>query len=210
VGCGNGYITEHLSAAFDKLVGIDVEPQRIDEFRRAVANDPRFHVLSMSSSALAFDDQCFDLVTSFEVLEHVPELERTADEMVRVCRTGGLVILSVPQVWFPFENHGLIVNGRMIDRKIPLLPYIRPLHRRFAAARVFSSRELDRLFVSRGLELIETAYAAPQFERAAAKPDSWERHFVFLRRMLDVAERKPVLRQLAGVSILKSYRKAAA
>lgn len=207
VGCGNGFITTHLAPAFGSVVGIDIEPERLDEFRHTVHGDPHFKVLWMSADALAFADAAFQLVTSFEVLEHVPDLEKTADEIVRVCSPGGVVAISVPQTGFPFENHGMVVGGRMINHKIPLLPYVRPLHRRLAAARVFSSAELDELFVGRGLELIETAFASPQFERAATQADSWERHFVFLRDFLEWSETVPGLRQVAGVSILKAYRK---
>jgi SAM-dependent methyltransferase len=187
-------------------VGIDVEPDRLSEFRQNVAGDQRYEILRMSADGLGFTDAAFSLVSAFEVLEHVPNLQATADEMVRVCKPGGLVVVSVPQVWFPFENHGMRWNGRAIHRKIPLLPYVRPLHRRLAMARVFSSRDLDKLFVPRGLRLLETAYAAPQFERAAAGP-SWERRFLFLRGTLNSCERLPILRELTGVSILKAYQK---
>lgn len=206
VGCGNGSITTRLANPFQRIIGIDVEPERLREFRLTVLGDDRYQVLWMSGDAVGFRDASFCMVTAFEVLEHVPNLQATADEMVRVCKPGGVVIISVPQVWFPFENHGIYLNGRTINQKIPLLPYIRPLHRKFATARVFSSGELDGIFISRGLRLVETAYAAPQFERAAAGR-SWERNFVFLRGMLDRCERTPILRELTGVSILKAYQK---
>jgi SAM-dependent methyltransferase len=207
VGCGNGNITRHLGQGFGKVVGIDIEPDRLDDFHAMVQGDPRYHILRMSSDALSFANNTFALVTSFEVLEHVPNLEKTIDEMVRVCRPDGVVALSVPQIWFPLENHGMVVNGRIIDHKIPLLPYLPALHRRFGAARVFSSHQLDQLFVGRGLEVLDTAYASPQFERAAANPRSWESHFTFLRKALDWSEKTPVVRQFTGVSILKAYRK---
>lgn len=206
VGCGNGSITSRLASRFERVVGIDVEPDRLSEFRRNVRGDERYEILRMSADALGFSDGTFCLVSAFEVLEHVPNLRATADEMVRVCKPGGFVVISVPQVWFPFENHGIYWNGRAIHRKIPLLPYIRPLHRRFGSARLFSARDLDILFVPRGLRLVETAYAAPQFERAAASP-SWERKFQFLRGTLDICERLPILRELTGVSMLKAYEK---
>jgi SAM-dependent methyltransferase len=207
VGCGNGFITTKVARAFQNMVGIDVEMDRLQDFQSAVRDDCRYRILRMSADALALPSNFFACVTSFEVLEHVPNLPGSVDEIVRVCRPGGIVIISVPQAWFPFENHGMFVNGRMIEEKIPLLPYIRPLHRRFAAARVFSSGDLDRLFLGRGLRLLETAYASPQFERAATDPHSWERRFVFLRDVLERCERTPVLKHLTGVSMLKAYQK---
>ena len=128
----------------------------------------------------------------------------------RACAPGGIVIISTPQVWFPFENHGITLGGCVIDKKIPLLPYVPPLHRRLSRARVCSSIALDRLFTSRGLKVLETAYATPQFERAAARRGTWESYLRFLRPVLDHCEHIPGLRQVTGVSILKAYSKSAA
>lgn len=111
-------------------------------------------------------------------------------------------------MWFPFENHGIRIGNKIYPRKIPFLPYVRPLDRRYSLARIFSSSEMDDLFVPRGMELLKTAYAAPQFERAAENTHSWESRFAFLRNFLGSCETIPVLRELTGVSMLKAYRKA--
>ncbi len=91
--------------------------------------------------------------------------------------------------------------------KIPLLPYIRPLHRKWSLARVFSSAEMARLFISKGMELLGTSYVAPQFERAAAQANSESK--LVLLAPLDRCEKVPGLRALTGVSMLKAYRKLA-
>lgn len=207
VGCGNGFITELVAARFDQVVGIDVEEKRLEDFRTHASGKSNFNVLWMSAAQIAFANECFSFVTSFEVLEHVIDLDASVQEIVRVCKRGGIIVVSVPQVWFPFENHGMRVGKTTYSSKIPVLPYIRPLHKRYSLARVFSSTEMNQLFLSRGTELLETSYAAPQFERAAAQSSSWESRFVFLRHLLGACERIPVLRALTGVSMLKAYRK---
>ena len=209
VGCGNGFITE-LTAAnadFDEVFGIDMEGERLEEFRNRSLDHPNYKLFQMSASQIAFESEYFSFITSFEVLEHVEDLNLAVGEIVRVCRRGGVVIISVPQVWFPIENHGCRIGDRTYECKVPLLPYIRPLHRKYSLARVFSSGEMDNLFLSRGLELLATGYASPQFERAGARASSWERKFIFLRSILVRCENIPILRVLTGVSMLKAYRK---
>lgn len=209
VGCGNGFITE-LAAAntdFDEVFGIDLEGERLEEFRTSSLARPNYKVLQMSASQMLFASEYFSFITSFEVLEHIEDLDVAVGEIVRVCRRGGVIVLSVPQVWFPIENHGCHIGDRTYEGKVPLLPYIPPLHRKYSLARVFSSGEMNNLFVSRGLELLATGYASPQFERASARANSWERRFVFLRSILNRCESIPVLRALTGVSMLKAYRK---
>jgi SAM-dependent methyltransferase len=207
VGCGNGFITELVAPDFDEVVGIDVERLRLEDFRAHAGNKSNFRILQMSAARIEYPSEFFPFLTSFEVLEHVPDLGASVHEMVRVCRRGGIIVVSVPQVWFPFENHGARIGNWIYSGKVPGLPYIRPLHRKFSLARVFSSAEMDWLFLSRGMELLGTSYVSPQFERAAAQASSWESRLVPLTHILDRCEKIPVLRALTGVSMLKAYRK---
>lgn len=207
VGCGNGFITEYIASEFDEVVGIDMENERLEDFRAHASANPRYRIMEMSAANIEFPNDVFSFITSFEVLEHVANLEKSVQEIARVCRRGGVLIISVPQVWFPFENHGVRLGQTTYERKIPLLPYIRPLHRKYSLARVFSSNQMDDLFLSRGMELLATAYVPPQFERAAANKNSWESKITFLRSVLERCETIPFLRVLTGVSMLKAYRK---
>ena len=207
VGCGNGFITEKVAQSFDEVVGIDVEPDRLGDFRLHAPAGPIHTIKEMSAEAIGFTSEYFSLVTAFEVLEHVADLEASVREIVRVCRPGGLIVVSVPQVWFPFENHGMRVGKATYNRKVPLLPYLRPLHKRYSLARVFSSAQLDQLFLPLGTHVLATGYVAPQFERAASNRDSWERKLRFIRPLLDRCESVPLLRCLTGVSMLKAYLK---
>lgn len=207
VGCGNGFITEYVAKSFDHVVGIDVEANRLEEFRYNVNNNSKYTIFEMSSDKIEFPDKYFSFITSFEVLEHVIDIEMTVNEMIRVCDIGGVIIVSVPQIWFPFENHGVKIGNRIFEHKIPFLPYIRPLHRKYSLARVFSSTGLDNLFTTRGLRLLETAYISPQFERAGSNEHSWENRLIFLRSILEMCENIPILRVLTGVSMIKAYQK---
>ncbi|MCC6435854.1 MAG: class I SAM-dependent methyltransferase [Acidimicrobiales bacterium] len=206
VGCGNGFITRLVGDRFESISGIDVEPERLDEFRLAVTGDDRYRIHNGSAASLPFGPNTFDLVTSFEVLEHVDDLDGAVRELVRVVRPHGLIVISTPQAWFPLETHGMRWRGRDLEQKIPLLPYVRPLHRRLALARVFTARELDRRFAAAGCAPLETAYASPQFERQAAGAGTWESKVQRIRPLLDACERIPVLRAITGVSLLKAYR----
>lgn len=181
VGCGNGFITERVAPGFDEIVGIDVEHMRLEEFRSQAALGPSFKILLMSADKIDLPNESFSLITCFEVLEHVASLDMVAQEMIRLCRRRGVIVVSTPQVWFPFENHGARIGNRTYSFTIPLLRWVRPLHRKYSLARVFSSAEMDRLFLSQETELLGTSYATPQFERDATRDGSWESRLAFLR-----------------------------
>jgi ubiquinone/menaquinone biosynthesis C-methylase UbiE len=190
------------------VFGIDTEEQRLHDFIENIGRDMKYKILNASVEKMPFPDEHFLFVTSFEVLEHVSDLGACTNELVRVLARGGVLVVSVPHVLFPVENHGIRVGRYVFEGKIPFLPYLRPLHKMCSLARVFSSTEMDRLFIERKLELLETAYASPQFERAAANPSSWESKLAFLRPVLDKFESVPLLRALSGVSMLKAFRKS--
>lgn len=48
----------------------------------------------LSDEKLPFPDQTFDLVTSFSVIEHMPDKRRAVDEAVRILRPGGALAIS--------------------------------------------------------------------------------------------------------------------
>ena len=61
---------------------------------------------------LPFPDDYFDLVLSHEVLEHVQDDQQAINEILRVLKPGGRLILFVPNRGYPFETHGIFWKGK--------------------------------------------------------------------------------------------------
>ncbi|PYV66685.1 MAG: hypothetical protein DMG96_41615 [Acidobacteria bacterium] len=66
-----------------------MEEERLEDFRAHVNGKPNFQILLMSAAKIEFPNEFFPFITTFEVLEHVPELAASVREMVRVCTQGG-------------------------------------------------------------------------------------------------------------------------
>jgi glycosyltransferase involved in cell wall biosynthesis/SAM-dependent methyltransferase len=84
-----------------QVTTVDVE----EEHGGAEVNrDPRVRFVVADATALPFDDASFDVVTFFDVLEHIPDDARAAKEAMRVLRPGGFVLVTSPsQHWrFPY------------------------------------------------------------------------------------------------------------
>jgi len=203
VGCGNGAFTIGLGRDFSEVYGIDVEETRLAEFHQKVeARDLRnYTVQSTSAEAMDFPDNYFDVVTAIEVIEHIPDLQAALDEIHRVLKPGGAFGITCPNRLFPFETHGIWWRGEEKGGRYPLLPYIPPLHNRFALARVFTANDLQRLLLPRGFSRLSLDYAYPTFERGnrlgrLARP---------LKGLMRKLEYSPLRR--FGVSIVTSYQK---
>jgi ubiquinone/menaquinone biosynthesis C-methylase UbiE len=95
VGCNTGYGTIRFAPVAGRVVGVDVSPRAIEAARlRAPGGRPEFIVTT--GFELPFPAATFDLVTSFQVLEHVPDPIAFLRELARVLRPGGTVILATP------------------------------------------------------------------------------------------------------------------
>ena len=65
------------------------------EARRKAADLPIRFLGHDLAQPLPLDDASYDVVLSCLVLEHIPELPGFFDELARICRPGGAVVLSV-------------------------------------------------------------------------------------------------------------------
>ena len=88
-GCGTGLVLEGLSHIAARAVGVDISAGMLER-----ARDRGLEVVKGSVVDLPFDDDSFDVVVSFKVLAHIPDLGRALAECARVTRPGGTLILE--------------------------------------------------------------------------------------------------------------------
>lgn len=100
VGGGPGYFAGAFRAAGARYAGLDPD---VGELTRRGGTPEGF--LRASGLRLPLVDAGLDLCISSNVLEHVPEPERMAAEMVRVVRPGGLVWLAWTTWLSPWGGH---------------------------------------------------------------------------------------------------------
>lgn len=94
IACGTGYGLGHLKSRAARVVGADVDLEAAKLATRECSE--KVSVLLGNGLELPFDDLSFDVVTSFETLEHLHRRDRFLEELCRVLRPGGLLILSTP------------------------------------------------------------------------------------------------------------------
>ncbi len=96
VGCGGGLLCEALARAGAKVSGVDLAPGMIEVARlHAIEQslDIDYRVASAESLAESAGGT-FDIVTSMEMLEHVPDPETMTATLARLVRPDGHVFLS--------------------------------------------------------------------------------------------------------------------
>jgi 2-polyprenyl-3-methyl-5-hydroxy-6-metoxy-1,4-benzoquinol methylase len=96
LGCGVGYGTCLLAKEdVSKVVGGDNDEESLAMAAGRYGGGKHVWV-NLDALNLPFDDQTFDLIACFEVIEHVRTPSKLLGECKRVLKKGGLLILSTP------------------------------------------------------------------------------------------------------------------
>jgi ubiquinone/menaquinone biosynthesis C-methylase UbiE len=96
VACGNGQFTGILQdnlRSFKKITGIDIEDSVINEAAGKFDKD-RFTFLKGDSMHLPFPADHFDTVSLSKGLHHLQDIRQSLQEMLRVLKKSGLMIIS--------------------------------------------------------------------------------------------------------------------
>lgn len=102
VACGAGQIAIPAAQAGVNVTGVDLATNLVEQARvraRTAGVDARFD--EGDAEALPYPDVSFDLVVSLIGAMFAPQPERVAAELIRVCRSGGRIVMAN---WTP-EGH---------------------------------------------------------------------------------------------------------
>lgn len=95
VGCGVGFLLNAIHTIYGTTgVGIDFSPMAI---RAAIGYNPCGNDYQVADALrLPFKNESFDLAISYDVIEHVSDPAEFVDEVCRVTRPGGRILLYTP------------------------------------------------------------------------------------------------------------------
>lgn len=201
-GCGLGLYVERLAQYGGQVFGVEYD------FERALSAGQRSKlVLNGDGEILPFPAETFDLVLSHEVLEHARDDRRMVLEMVRVLRSGGRLVIFVPNRGYPFETHGVYWRGRYHFGNIPLVNYLpRRWRDRLAPhVRIYTRGDLQRLFTGLPVTYIQRTVIFGAYDNIIARRPTLGR---FLRAWLQFLEKTPL--RIFGLShfwVIEKYQR---
>jgi ubiquinone/menaquinone biosynthesis C-methylase UbiE len=108
IACGTGYGIGLLKENARFVVGVDVDLSAAKTARSEVGKNST--VLLGDGLALPFADNSFDVITSFETLEHLHARQDFLLELKRVLRPEGMLLLSTPNALYTRPVDGKPTN----------------------------------------------------------------------------------------------------
>jgi ubiquinone/menaquinone biosynthesis C-methylase UbiE len=96
VACGEGYGSALLSRLASAVSGVDISNEAVTHATAEYLTQKNLKFIEASCTQLPFADHSFDVVVSFETIEHITEHDSFLDEIKRVLTTDGLLIISSP------------------------------------------------------------------------------------------------------------------
>src|SRR3712207_1017950 len=122
VATGSGNTAISAARRFCDVTGIDYVPELIEQARKRAEVEGMNTTFDVGDAEdLPYPDASFDVVLSTLGVMFAPNQEKVAEELLRICRSGGKIGLAN---WTP---HGFIGNMfRTLDKHVLLPPALKP------------------------------------------------------------------------------------
>ena len=117
IACGTGYGIGLLRSKAKFVAGVDIDTAAAQEAKLECGDNAS--VLLGNGLGLPFHDAGFDVITSFETLEHLHERNQFLAELRRVLRPGGMLVLSTPNANYTQPLNGKPANQFHIHEYTP-------------------------------------------------------------------------------------------
>ncbi|HSG41600.1 MAG TPA: class I SAM-dependent methyltransferase [Anaerolineales bacterium] len=185
-GCGVGMYIEHLSPFGGTVIGLEYDFERAAEALVRSEN-----ILNAAGEQLPLPSSTFDLILSHEVIEHVQNDRDSISEMIRILKTGGRAVIFCPNRGYPFETHGIYINGKYHFGNKLFVNYLPRVWRDKLAphVRVYSKRDIQKLFDGLPVKFIERTIIFGAYDNIIARFGVVGK---ILRTILQLLEKTPL------------------
>ena len=107
VGCGTGYFTRLMSAQGLSVIGVDASPAMVERAELIALASPGTNRIDFqrveTAERLPFADNSMAGCVCLSVIEYLDRPEACFDELARVTKPGGLLVISVPNRYSPLR-----------------------------------------------------------------------------------------------------------
>ena len=172
VGCGLATELKLLTKQNHMTIGLD--PAR-DFLVSAKMKKNAQYLVQATGESTPFRESVFDLVLLFEAIEHVMNPETTLQEINKILKPGGKLLLTVPNRFYILETHGIQGSWKQVIHLGGLgLPFFSMMpnfvRKKFERARIFSQAKIVALLKKNDFEPVKIRYLMPPLDIVKQTP----------------------------------------
>lgn len=140
LGCGPGMMIDSLTARNFEYYGADLSNAMINECVKHAGNNKKVHLSVGKIEALPFPDDFFDVVLCMGAIEYVADVNVAFQEIKRVTKNNGTVIISMLNKISPFWLWTNLIkpNKTLIN--------------------LYTNNQFQKIFLSKQLQIVESIY----------------------------------------------------
>ncbi len=137
----------HWLSLFGEVISVENDPVFLDFLL-----SEKIPVIKASVTALPFDDDSFDLVCALDVLEHVAGDTKAMAELIRVCKPGGKICITVPACQSLWSVHDEVNNHFRRYSKSEIINLIDKKKNKLLYSTYFNTILFPVIFIVRKME----------------------------------------------------------
>ena len=118
VGCGDGVQALVYGGGFKKMVGVDINTNRLNTARQIASYYKlnNFSVIEANVENIPLNEK-FDKIIAIDIIEHVINPDKTASEINRLLKSNGKALITFPVMHDKWENLFRFIGRKILRRK---------------------------------------------------------------------------------------------
>ena len=108
IASGEGYGSVAIAGSASEVIGVDIDPEAIQHATEKYKDYANLHFKVGSVTDIPLDDHSVDVAVSFETIEHIAEHDQMINELKRVVKKDGIVIISTPDKKVYTDESGVV------------------------------------------------------------------------------------------------------
>ena len=115
VGCGTGLFINEIAQMVKEIIGIDISRRMLAIAQKTCKNLGNVNLICADADYMPFQNKIFDKIVSFTLLQHMPKMDHTHKEFLRITKEDAIIFLTFTKKAFDLGEVKKILN------KVPLM-----------------------------------------------------------------------------------------
>ncbi len=111
VGCGTGLLFRHIASKAEKTIGLEISRKILLQAKERAKNFQNVHLILADADSTPFEENSFNLVFAFTLIQNMPNPAETLNEIKRVAKDNAVIVVTGLKKAFTLESFEELLLG---------------------------------------------------------------------------------------------------